>query len=201
MLNKITLCMVAAILASPTLHAQVENVDKRDGRRSDAMVDADATKNKKTTVNVDAFVAEHLPELTKLLDYLKKQGKEQYQRAARDLERSIGRIENLQKRDEKLYAVELELWKTRSRLQFAAAEMAVRPHKDEDVTTQRLRKLLKKKTELELDRLRILRAKAAEQLAELDKQIAQREHDLEDEKLVEDLAEQYKRRYRAANKK
>ncbi|GAB5403450.1 MAG: hypothetical protein Aurels2KO_16810 [Aureliella sp.] len=211
MFTKVFPSLVIVALLGPTLHAQ-NNAPENNAPRSSSQTPSDRSQTKsaptsnrnhdnaKPTIDVDEFVAKHLPELTKLLERLKKQGKGQYQRAARDLERSIARIENLKTRDEQLHSVELDLWKTRSRLQFAAAEIAIKQPENDDTATKRIQKLLKKKTELELDRLRILRERAVKQIAELDSQITEREKDLKDEDTIKKLAEQYKRRYRAKRK-
>ncbi len=212
MLARLFLCIVVAVAICPSLLAQSVTPDNdNNGNAPKASVDRDKdntaaankrdAENAKTRIDIDGFVAEHLPELTNLLDRLKQQGNGHYQRAARDLERSISRIENLKKRDSKLYEVELELWKTRSRLQFAAAEFAVKPPENEDSATWRIQSLLKKKAVLELQRLRVLRVRAAEQIAELDEQITKREADLKDDEAIKNLAEQYKRRYRTTRKK
>lgn len=161
---------------------------------------ASTTKKADNKLDVDAFVAKQLPELSKLLKHLKEQRPSQYQRVSRDLERSIQRLENLRDRDEKLYEVDLQLWKTRSQLQIIAAQFSVSPPKDEkddQVVTIVIRKLLDRKMKLEIKRLQMLRAKAVQQLADYDEQIAARQKEQADEKQQEAKVEQYKRRSRA----
>ncbi|RMF43638.1 MAG: hypothetical protein D6753_04620 [Planctomycetota bacterium] len=121
-----------------------------------------------------AFVRRHQPRLAKLIDYLKERDPRQYERAMREVLRTQARLENIQKRDPQLHAIELELWKVRSEQQLVAAEAAAAQPSKRDKLESALLKLLEREAELEVDRLNVLRARAARQLEELDQQLQSR---------------------------
>lgn len=188
-------------LLTSAIAAQEKPNDKSQQPRSvgDTQETKQATnkRRKPGNVDVDAFVAKQLPDLSKVLTHLKEQRKDQYQKVSRDLERSIQRLENLRDRDKKLYEVELQLWKTQSQLQIIAARYSVRPpkdEKDEQVITIVIRKLLDRVSDLEIQRLKILRANAVQQLAKYDREIAAYEKELTDEQTREDKMRVFKRR-------
>lgn len=123
---------------------------------------------------VEAFVQQHQPRLARLLEHMKERGEGQYKLAVRDLNRSIQRLENFQKRDPELYTIELQLWKIRSQLRLQAAEIAVKPPKDIKAAKDKLQRLLEREWKQDLARLQLLRARTAAELAKFDEQIEQR---------------------------
>src|SRR5690349_21481699 len=69
------------------------------------------------------FAKEHHSELSDLLGHLKAAQPKKYQQAIEELWRISERLGTLQKRDSDRYALELELWKTKSRIQVLAARL------------------------------------------------------------------------------
>ncbi|HBE69616.1 MAG TPA: hypothetical protein DDW52_15840 [Planctomycetaceae bacterium] len=122
-------------------------------------------------VAVEAFVKEHLPQLSTLLNNLKKRTPSEYEKVSRELERSVQRLQSIRRRDEELYAVELEIWKVRHQLQLLAARSAIANAERKAAIGEKLNKFAEQHTKLELKRLQVLRRRAAKQLAQLDKQI------------------------------
>ncbi len=148
--------------SQPSSSAERKAEDARSGRPS---VDAE---------DVIAFVRRHQPRLAKLIDYLKDRNRRQYERAMREIRRVKTRLENLEQRDPELHAVELELWKVRSELQLVAAEAAADQAAKRPKFDAALERLVQRETALEIDRLEVLRARAAKQLQELENQVQAR---------------------------
>ncbi|MDA9934237.1 hypothetical protein N9B88_00575 [Rubripirellula sp.] len=72
------------------------------------------------------LVSEHLPQLTPLLEQLKTDQTRQYERAIVDLARSAKKLNAAQKRDDRLFQVELELLKADTEANLIAARLKVR---------------------------------------------------------------------------
>jgi len=129
--------VVAALLFSASLsHAQEEPM-KRGAKKAAAKKDdkppAPITAEKETAVN--AFVAEHHPELGELLRHLKgMKNQRPYERAVRELSAASDRLANLQKTDEKRYDLELKSWKVKSRIQLLSARLTMKD--DEQLKTE-----------------------------------------------------------------
>ena len=135
---------------------------------------AAAAAGPEVQAKVEAFVRLHQPQLAELLEHLKQRGTKQYTPAVRDLNRAIQRIQNLEKRDAELYAIELELWKIRSQLRLQAAKIAAKPPKNPAAATAGLKKFIEREYQQDLARVSLLRDRAAAQLASFDAQINQR---------------------------
>jgi hypothetical protein len=96
-----------------------------------------------------AFVAEHHPELSKVLAGLKQADREQYEQAVRELFQTSDRLAMLKGSDEILYGLMLDGWKTQSRAQVLAARIACAAERDPALEAE-LRGLIAKKVDLEL---------------------------------------------------
>jgi len=94
------------------------------------------------------FVHEHHPELAELLDQLKPMNSAQYQAALKDLDRDVRRLEMVRKRGTSQSDVELNLWKSRSRIRLLAARLTTSA--DDELRSQ-LRAELQTLRKLELE--------------------------------------------------
>ena len=81
--------------------------------------------SKKRQEELAAFVKEHHPELVQLLQHLKKNRKPEFQAAMVDLDRAEKRITLHKDRNPERYLIELNLWKSRSRIRMLMAQLAV----------------------------------------------------------------------------
>jgi hypothetical protein len=94
---------------------------------------APITDEKEAAVN--AFVAEHHPELGELLQHLAgMKNQRPYERAVRELSAASDRLANLKKTDEKRYGLELKSWKVKSRIQLLSARLTMKD--DEQLKTE-----------------------------------------------------------------
>lgn len=139
-----------------------------------------------------SFVGTHQPKLLELMEFLKEKQPAQYAQAQREMSRSRSRLENLAKRDQDMYAIELELWQIRSRLRLLAAEISVAPESKQEKLNTTLAQLLEKEFAQDLARLKLQRERTAKQLEQFDQQISQRES--EHSAQVEKMLRQWKNR-------
>ena len=72
------------------------------------------------------LVQDHLPELKKLLENLKKENPRQYDAAIRDLAKSARRLTTIKNRDEEWFEIEVEMLKTQSSIKLLTAKLKVR---------------------------------------------------------------------------
>lgn len=73
-----------------------------------------------------SLVKAHLPELNDVLGRLRADQPRQYDRAIRDLAKSVRKLELAQKRDEQLYEIELELLQAETQVSLLTAKLKVR---------------------------------------------------------------------------
>lgn len=150
-----------------------------DAERESSRSETEAAKEKRSS-KVAAekktldFVRKHQPKLLELLSYLKGKQPSRYQQALREMARSQQRLDSLAKRDEELYRIELELWQVRSRQRLLAAEMSIAPEARQAKLTKELTALIQQEVSQELARFRLMRSRAAKQLAQFDEQIRRR---------------------------
>ena len=121
------------------------------------------------------FAHREEPQLYKLLVFLKHKRPGAYQQALRETQRNQRRLEVLQQRDPELYQLERRRWKTRSKLNFVAAELSV---KESPELRERLARLVADLENQEIARLTLERDRAAKQLEELNHQLATRTAEL-----------------------
>jgi hypothetical protein len=101
-----------------------------------------------------SFVAQNHPELRRLLRTLAESDAEAYQSAVRELFADSERLADVQAKDPELYAVELELWRLGSRTKLMVARMQNDATGDPE-HVKRVRNLVRKSAELDLERRRI----------------------------------------------
>lgn len=73
------------------------------------------------------FVRKHRPEMARMLEHLKENHREHYERHIRDLFRTSERLANLRQRDSEHAKLALKGWQLESRLHMMAAQMAQHP--------------------------------------------------------------------------
>lgn len=117
----------------------------------------------------ETFAGLHHPELAALLSRLKSGGQSAYDNAVRDLFRESERLARLKARDPERYAIELELWKTGSRIQLAAARLAM---EDSPALKAELLDLLQMKLAIRTRLLQFERDKVTARLEKLDAELA-----------------------------
>lgn len=114
-----------------------------------------------------AFVQEHHPELVSLLQSLKSMRQKEYEMAIREIVRTKKRLEMLAKREADLYAMELEAWKLKSKIDLMMAKAIARDKAFDKVI---LRELLSQQVENQKKRWKHEQStitKRQEQLVEL----------------------------------
>lgn len=138
-----------------------------DGKKSDRQSDLDEQL-------VLDFVGKHQPKMLELITYLKPQA-EQYQRALREMNRAMQRLQSLNNRDTELYQIELELWQIRSKQQLVAAEVLASKGDVTKATAQkRLQSLVKKEVQKVRERIELQRNRAQRQVEKLSAQLEDR---------------------------
>ncbi|QDT55048.1 hypothetical protein Pan44_30890 [Caulifigura coniformis] len=122
-------------------------------------------------VNEDAaleFAKRHHPELAKLLGPMKAASPRDYQKAIRELDRVSDRLIRMETRSPDRYAIEIELWKTESRLRLVAAKTAML---DDDERREQIEKLVNERNQLRVRLYEFERDEARQRIVQLDRQI------------------------------
>jgi len=114
------------------------------------------------------FAKEHHPELAKLLGPMKSARPKEYQKAVRELSRTADRLTRMQTRAPERYAIEIELWKTESRLRLIAVRTAM---VDDDERREQIEKLVTDRNALKIKLYEFERDEAKSRITQLDKQI------------------------------
>jgi hypothetical protein len=114
------------------------------------------------------FAQSHHPELAKLLGPMKSARPKEYQKAIRDLSRVSERLSRLESRSPERYAIELDLWKTESRLRLVAVKTAM---VDDEERREQIEKLVADRNALRIRLYEFERAEAEARIVQLDKQI------------------------------
>jgi hypothetical protein len=114
------------------------------------------------------FAKEHHPDLAKLLGPMKSARPKEYQKAVRELSRTADRLIRLETRSPERYAIELDLWKTESRLRLIAVRTAM---VDDDERREQIEKLVTDRNALKIKLYEFEREEAKSRISQLDKQI------------------------------
>ena len=126
------------------------------------------TPEKEAAVN--AFVAEHHPELAELLKHLKGiKNQRPYERAIRELYTASERLANLQKSDSGRYELELKAWKVKSRIQLLSARLTM---KDDEQLKNELKAALAEQYDLRREVLSLERNRIQDRLQKLERDLA-----------------------------
>jgi hypothetical protein len=171
----LTLALGAALGLSATGWADDGAPATQEGLRSNGKVSKPANRARRSlelTPEREAaalvFVKQHHAELSELLIYLKENRGRDYQRAIRDLFHASERLAMIRDRDQDRYQLELNHWKSRSRVQLTSAKLNMQP-------SPQLRQQLQRELEEQLDNrialLRFEKDKVADRLQKLEEQI------------------------------
>jgi hypothetical protein len=114
------------------------------------------------------FAKQHHPELAKLLGPMKSARPKEYQKAVREISRVAERLARLETRSPERYAIELDLWKTESRLRLVAARTAM---VDDDERREQIEKLLTDRNSLRIRLYEFERTEAEARISQLNSQI------------------------------
>jgi len=120
------------------------------------------------------FVQRNHPELADLLAVLKTSQPEEYDRAVRDIFRTLDRINLIQDRDPLQYDLEVAAWTAQSRVQLLAAKLKMGSTEE---LLRKLRDALTAQNEAKLALLSHERQKVADRLTKIDADIARFETD------------------------
>lgn len=125
---------------------------------------------------VMTFVRRNHAELAELLAHLKENQPKEYERAIRELFRTSERLTLIHDRDREQYDLEVQLWKTQSRIQLLTARLQMG---DSDELRGELRELLGEQIDNRAALLRHDREKAAKRLAKIEDDLQRLESDRE----------------------
>jgi hypothetical protein len=163
--------------------------EKRTAKQPGKQKQPDADKqtdDKQAAANINAkheraaldFVEQHHKELSGLLGHLKSAEPKKYQQAIAELYRTRERLEGFEKRDPERFELELELWKTKSRIQVLAARMtmSMEPELEAD-----LLKLFKQQSELQIRQLEHEQQAVTNRLAKIESHLSAKKAAIEQE--------------------
>lgn len=117
---------------------------------------------------VRKFVEQQLPELESVLNHLKEYNSQEYQRAVRDLSRTVERLSQSRERDQRRYELELKQWQNQSRIDLLVARLKMA---NSEEYREPLRGLLRERLELKTAVLQLERERLAERMQKIDQQL------------------------------
>jgi hypothetical protein len=153
---------------------------KKEKQRFDNKDSGTATNKDRQAVSpereeaVMAFVKLNHPELAQLLKHLKENQPKEYERAIRELFRASDRLTQIHDRDRAQYDLEVQLWKTQSRVQLLTARLKM--GESEELKKQ-LQDLLGEQIDNRAALLRHERQKVATRLSRIDSDLQRLEND------------------------
>lgn len=160
----LTLLSAAAVPAQERSNGSA----KKASARKDAKETIAITPEKEAAVN--AFVAEHHPELAELLKHLKGiKNQKPYERAVRELYTASERLANLQKTDSGRYELELKAWKVKSRIQLLSARLTM---KDDEQLKNELKAALSEQYDIRREVLSLEKNRIQDRLQKLERDLA-----------------------------
>ncbi len=110
------------------------------------------------------FVEQHHSQLLSVLTALKLSNPKEYESAIADINKSLRRLSQLEKRNKALYDVDLDAWKTQSRIDLMMARAIAKEH---SLDESALRSLVAQRRTIQVKRLKI----ELEQLEDRKKQL------------------------------
>jgi hypothetical protein len=116
-----------------------------------------------------AFVTANHSELAKVIEQLRVMQPEQYEAAIRELFATSERLSKIREQHPRRYPLELDAWKTRSRIQLLLARASL---SDDPAIEQSLREALVAQSDLRVAQLELQRTQLAERLAKMDADLA-----------------------------
>ncbi|MFV0443735.1 MAG: hypothetical protein ACK5Q5_09210 [Planctomycetaceae bacterium] len=134
-------------------------------RAVDRIIDPMQEVTPERAAAAETFARLHHPDLAELLSRLKAARHGDYDNAIRDLFRESERLAKLKGRDSQRYELELEGWKTASRIQLATARLAM---EDSSELREELRILLRAKVETRVSLMKLDRERLTHRIEKLD---------------------------------
>jgi len=110
------------------------------------------------------FVEEHHSQLLSVLTALKQSNPKEYEAAIADIHKTLRRLSQLEKRNKTLYEVDLDAWKTQSRIDLMMARAIAKEHSLDEAA---LRSLVAQRRAIQVKRLKV----ELEQLEDRKKQL------------------------------
>ena len=98
------------------------------------------------------FVEEHHSQLVSVLTALKQSNPKEYEAAIADIHKTLRRLSQLEKRNKALYEVDLDAWKTQSRIDLMMARAIAKEHSLDEAA---LRSLVAQRRAIQVKRLKI----------------------------------------------
>lgn len=148
-----------------------KNAGKSQGKSSDAakprIVPAGKTgepatgNTKDREIAVEKFVEQHHSELAAVLNHLKDNNSQEYDRAIRDLSRVVERLSQTRSRDSQRYELELKQWQNQSRIDLLTARLKMANSED---YRDPMRVLLRERIDLKVALLQFERERLVERL-------------------------------------
>jgi hypothetical protein len=130
-----------------------------------------ASPTQEDEANAIAFVEKHQPELASLLQVLKSMKPAEYQSALREIIRAKKRMDAVEKRDTKLFELDLDSWKLQSKIDLLLARSVAKENGIDQATlkslVQRLVSNQKERLKREKDNLIERQKQIEDQLAKL----------------------------------
>ena len=115
-----------------------------------------------------AFVSAHHPELRKVLEPLKVMQPGEYESAICQLFQTSEQLSRTKDADESRYAVDLQLWKVRSRIQLLVARAGL---SEDPSLDKQIEDLLGQQIELRIARIELEKERAKERVSRLEAQL------------------------------
>jgi hypothetical protein len=165
--------LIAAAIAPAQENSSgsTKQAGKNEGKKAAARKEAKEspiTPEKEAAVN--AFVAEHHPELAELLRHLKGiKNQKPYERAIRELYTASERLAALQKSDSSRYELELNAWKVKSRIQLLSARLTM---KDDEQLKNELKAALSEQYDIRREVLSLEKNRIQDRLQKLERDLA-----------------------------
>jgi hypothetical protein len=98
------------------------------------------------------FVEEHHSQLLSVLTALKQSNPKEYEAAIADILKTLRRLSQLEKRNKTLYDVDLDAWKTQSRIDLMMARAIAKEHSLDEAA---LRSLVAQRRAIQVKRLKV----------------------------------------------
>lgn len=157
------------------LQTQSDASAENSNSESDSSNDRSSKETLADEASILEFAKREQLQLFELLQYLKQKRPTSYQQALKETGRTKQRLESLKEKDADLYAIESQLWHTRTKLSLLAAQMSVRD--DADLEKQ-LKALVGDLEAQEIDRITLMRDRTAKQLEKWESQLKDRKANL-----------------------
>lgn len=164
-----------AIAVGPT---NVRSVAQKSNTKPNAAELEQAAEKRATEL-----VENHLPELRRVLEHLRRDNPVQYKRAIADLARSARKLEIASNRDEQLFELEVKTLKVQTQVDLTVARLRVRDSEEDRKKLRRLvmqlQRALIARSQYDVKALQARLQKAQEQLDNAKLRLESRESELE----------------------